>query len=282
VQRQEADLAGRVEGVVRRVTGRSSGALDVDSLGAADLVLALEEELGIRLDDAAPRTVEEAMEWCRKAEAGRAAPVLGPDIGHLQWLSDSLLETPLRAYFRLEVQGVEHVPSTGPVILASNHDSLLDIPFLGIAAPRRVVFMAKRELFAPGFATWFFHVLGGFPVVRSGPDVRAVRAGLEVLAEGRALGMYPEGTRSRDFLPFRPGAAWLALASGAPLVPVGVTGTAAAMPRGSRFPRRSRVRVGFGEPMSPGREDDPRARLRRAREVTDELRVRVSGLLGLP
>lgn len=185
----------------------------------------------------------------------------------------------LSAYFRFEVEGSNRVPANGPVVLASNHDSLLDIPFLVMACPRAVWFMAKRELFESRRGAWLFHVLGGFPVDRLGPDARAVRAGLEVLEAGRVLGMYPEGTRSPDFLPFPPGAAWLALASGAPLVPVGITGTAEAMPRGATVPRRSRVRVRIGEPLRPGSEDDARARLERARAVSDELRAAVRALL---
>jgi 1-acyl-sn-glycerol-3-phosphate acyltransferase len=274
------DLA--VRRVIEEVTGRKGlgpeEPLDLDSLATVELVLALEEELGIFLGDVAPKTVSEAIKASRDAP-GAEGEALTPGVGHLQWLAEATLGPALNRYFRLEVRGADRVPSDGPVVLASNHRSLLDIPFLVIASPRRVRFMAKRELFPPGFASWFFHALGGFPVDRVGPDVGAVRAGLEVLARGHALAMYPEGTRSRDFLPFLPGAAWLALASEAPLVPVGITGTAEAMPRGSKIPRRSRVRVAFGEPLSPGKAEKPRARLERARELTVELRALVGALM---
>lgn len=279
-------LEERIAEVIARVTGRRAAEpeedLVLDSLGAAELVLALEEEFDCRLrDDEVPRSVADALRSLEVAEP-QGGRTLRPGIGHLQWLSEAVGGPALSRFFRLRVEGADGVPPEGAVVLASNHDSLLDIPFLAIASPRRVWFMAKRELFRPGLPTWFFHVLGGFPVDRVGPDLDAVRSALEVLEAGRALGMYPEGTRSRGFLPFLPGAAWLALASGAPLVPVGISGTADAMPSGSRIPRRSHVRVRFGEPRSPGKVDDPLARLERARGVTEQLRADVERLLDRP
>ena len=273
-------IDARVREVVRLVAGNSEAARHLDSLEVAELVLALEEEFGVRLpEDRPPDTVEAAVRAVDRAPGPPDGPsALHPGIGHLQWLSEILLKRILWGYFPVHIAGAARVPSTGPVVLASNHDSLLDIPFLGLATPRRVWFMAKEELFRGRFGAWFFHVLGGFPVDRIGPDVRAVRAALEVLHAGGALGMFPEGTRSRDFLPFLPGAAWVALAVGAPLVPVAIRGTADAMPRGSVIPRRTRVRVSFGEPIDPGKEDDPRSRLTRAREVTRDLRAAVADL----
>jgi 1-acyl-sn-glycerol-3-phosphate acyltransferase len=277
----DTSIDARVRQVVRRVTGGNPEAVrQLDSLAVAELVLALEEEFAVRLpEDRPPDSLEAAVRAVGRAPGpsdGHSA--LGPGIGHLQWFSEVALWGILRRYFRLRIAGAERVPRTGPVVLASNHDSLLDIPFLGLASPRRVWFMAKEELFRGRFGAWFFHALGGFPVDRIGPDVRAVRAALEVLHRGGALGMFPEGTRSRDFLPFLPGAAWAALAVGAPLVPVAIRGTADAMPRGSAVPRRTHVRVSFGEPIEPGREDEPRARLTRARDITRELRVAVADL----
>jgi len=139
--------------------------------------------------------------------------------------------------------------------------------------------MAKVELFRGPLASKLFHACGGFPVRRGGRDLGAVRAALEVVRRGRLLGMYPEGTRAARLQAFLPGAAWLALATGAPLIPVGVSGTAEAMPRGSRVPRRTSVTVRFGEAIDPGKEDDPPARLERARGVTEDLRSAVERLL---
>jgi 1-acyl-sn-glycerol-3-phosphate acyltransferase len=272
-------LEDRVRAEVAKVVGRDvppDGPLDLDSLETAEVALALEEDLGIRVADGwAPGTVAEAVIAARSASPNKP---LVSGIGHLQWLAEALLGPALRPYCRLEVAGDDRVPPTGPVVLASNHDSLLDIPILVLASPRRVWFMAKRELFVGRFSSWFFHVLGGFPVERVGPDVAAMRAAMSVLEGGQVLGMYPEGTRSRDFLPFRPGAAWAALRVGAPLVPVAIDGTADAMPRGSSVPRRTRVTVTFGEPLDVEREDDPRARIERAGEITRVVRNAVERL----
>jgi 1-acyl-sn-glycerol-3-phosphate acyltransferase len=210
---------------------------------------------------------------------GPRSDPLGRGFGKRQHAVLGVLRPSLGRAYRLEVRGAERLPASGPAVLASNHDSLLDIPFLALSAPRPVWFMAKVELFKGPVAARLFHATGAFPVRRGGYDLRAVRSALEVIRRGRLLGMYPEGTRAPYLQAFLPGAAWVALATGAPLVPVGVTGTAEAMPRGSAVPRRSRVTVSFGEPMLPGREERPRARLRRAREVTDDLRVEVEKLV---
>ncbi len=275
----ERNIARIAAGIIGEEPGPDEQ-LPLDSLAHAELVFAIEEDLGVRLpDQVSLRTVAEASEAVRRAAAGdgSAAP-LREGIGHLQWIAQGVLRSVLGPYYRFTATGTEHVPERGAVVLASNHDSLLDIPFLVVACPRPVWFMAKRELFRGPVATWFFHVMGGFPVDRAGPDLLALRAALAVVRSGRVLAMYPEGTRSRDFLPFLPGAAWVALSAGAPLLPVGIRGTADAMPRGSRLPRRARIRMAFGEPVALPREDDPRARLERARKVTDELRAEVERL----
>jgi 1-acyl-sn-glycerol-3-phosphate acyltransferase len=281
---RDTSIEARVGDVLRRVTGeqdlRPDAALALDSLEAAEMVFALEEEFGVRLPgDRPPETVAAAARAVARARGGSAARVrLDPGFGHLQWLARAALGGILRRWFSLRVEGVERVPLAGAAVLASNHDSLLDIPFLAVASPRPVWFMAKEELFSGPLAVWFFHAIGGFPVDRIGPNVRAVRAARQVLREGRVLGMYPEGTRSRDLLPFLPGAAWAALAEGAALIPVAIRGTAEAMPKGSAIPRRTEVRVSFGQAIEAGREDDARARLARAREITRVLQAEVAKL----
>jgi 1-acyl-sn-glycerol-3-phosphate acyltransferase len=275
----------RVEDIVREVLGRSyepGERLDADSLSQAELVLALEDAFRVRLpDDTSLGTVDEAQAVIDSTDprAAERSDPLGDGIGRFQDPATRALRPILRKAYHLEVRGAHLVPRSGPAVLASNHDSLLDIPVLVVASPRPVWFMAKVELFRGPVASRFFHELGGFPVRRGGYDLRAIRGARAVLDRGRLLGMYPEGTRTRHLQGFLPGAAWLALAAGAPLVPVAVTGTADALPRGSTRPRRSEVTVSFGEPLRPGREERPRARLARAREVTDDLRVEVEKLL---
>jgi len=276
VDRHVAEVAAEVLGpaVV------SSGRLEADSLALAEMTLALEERLGVRLaDDAAFESLEDAVRAVMAASSAGSSDRLGNGFGRLQWAAHAALGAPIRRGYRLRVEGAANLPPSGPAVLASNHDSLLDIPCLVVASPRPVWFMAKVELFRGSLASRLFRACGGFPVRRGGRDVGAVRAALEVVRRGRLLGMYPEGTRAAHLQAFLPGAAWLALATGAPLIPVGVSGTAEAMSRGSRVPRRTSVSVRFGEAIDPGKEDDPPARLERARGVTEDLRSAVERLL---
>src|SRR5439155_21113624 len=112
-------------------------------------------------------------------------------------------------------------------IVAANHRSMWDIPMLVVACPRRIVFMAKRELYKNVLLNRLWLELGGFPVRRQIADLKAIDNALEVLDRGLALGLYPEGTRSftGEMLPFLKGAAWLALRTGTPIVPCAITGT---------------------------------------------------------
>ena len=276
-------LEARIAELVREISGREvrpDDPIGLDSLGHAELALAIEERFGVWPPDATASTttreVAAAVE-ARIAASGRTPP-LRPGVGSLSPLGRIVMREILDRYYVLRVEGADRVPQRGPVILASNHDSFVDVPLLGVAVPRPLWFMAKQELFRSYFGRWFFHSLGGFPVRGDGNDVDSVRAGLAVLRWGRVLAMYPEGTRSTELLPFLGGSAWMALVIGAPLVPVRMIGTRESMPPGSLWPRRREVGVVFGEPLLPGVERDPRTRLRRAREITEELRALVARL----
>jgi 1-acyl-sn-glycerol-3-phosphate acyltransferase len=194
-----------------------------------------------------------------------------------------------KAVWRPTVTGLENVPRTGPVILASNHLSFADSLVIPIVAPRKVVFLAKSDYFTgtgiKGRAqrAWF-EGMGMLPVDRD--DTKAALAtldtALDVLGRGEAFGIYPEGTRSRDGRLYRgrTGVAHLALTAGAPVVPVGLTGTERLQPVGSRLPRVVPVTVRFGEPIEVvGRYDGvPSGRARR--EVTDQIMAAIQALSG--
>lgn len=178
-----------------------------------------------------------------------------------------------RLLFRLQVVGAEHVPATGPVLLAGNHSGFVDGPLVFFVAPRPAALLAKSEIFA-GFGATFFGSLGLIPVHRGLADRDALRAGLAVLARGGALGVFPEGTRGAGgFARISDGLAYLALRSGAPVVPVAVLGTAAAWPRGDRPPRfRAPVRVVYGPPLTITAAGDPRSR-RTVAAAAEQLRT---------
>jgi 1-acyl-sn-glycerol-3-phosphate acyltransferase len=194
-----------------------------------------------------------------------------------------------RAVWRPTVEGLDNVPPTGPVIVASNHLSFADSLVIPIVAPRKVVFLAKADYFTGtgvkgALSRGWFNGIGMVPVDRD--DTRAAITSLDtalaVLRRGEAFGIYPEGTRSRDGRLYRgrTGVGHLALTSGAPVVPVGLEGTQHLQPVGSRVPRLARVTVRFGQPLHfAGRYDGvPLGRARR--EVTDEVMAAIARLSG--
>ena len=195
----------------------------------------------------------------------------------------------LRAVYRPEVTGAEHVPADGPVILAANHVSFADEFFTPLGARRQVVYFAKAEYFnTPGLRgramAAFFRGCGHVPVERA--DTRAaagvIDIGVEVLRSGRALGIFPEGTRSPDgrLYKFRTGVARLALRSGAPVVPVGLVGTRDVQPPDSKRWHRAPVGVHFGAPLHFGDRADEERSSRVLREVTETIRTSVQELSG--
>jgi 1-acyl-sn-glycerol-3-phosphate acyltransferase len=154
----------------------------------------------------------------------------------------------LRAWFDLHQHGTHNVPSTGPVILAPNHIGLVDGPLLAIVGPRPVHALTKREMFAGGGGL-FLRATGQIPLDRFHPDPRAIKLCLRVLRDGHAVGVFPEGTRGAgDLERFRRGAAYLALVSGAPVVPVVMLGTRLPGEGSHAIPARgARIDIVYGE-----------------------------------
>jgi 1-acyl-sn-glycerol-3-phosphate acyltransferase len=260
------------------------GSIGFDSLAAAELSAAVEQELGIDVVEcrlAGLRTAGEVAELVGGTAAAvrRVRDTYPRGMGRLQRFGKVLLGWFCRWWFSIDVAGAEYVPRSGPVVLCMNHESLLDIPLVVVVSPRPIRFMAKRELFAKPAGARFFHELGGFPVGRGEFDLRAIEIGLEVLRRGEVLGMYPEGTRTPGtLLPFLPGAAWIALKAGAPLLPAAISGTHAAMPKGARFFKRVPVRIEFGPAIAVEREDDPARRRKRALQLTEALRGEIESM----
>jgi 1-acyl-sn-glycerol-3-phosphate acyltransferase len=145
----------------------------------------------------------------------------------------------IRLAFGLRVDGAERVPRSGGCIIASNHFSSWDPPVVGIATPRQLHFMAKRELFAQPFFAWVLRAVRAFPVDRTANDIGAVKEALRRLKGGHAVGIFFEGTRHADTKAVMGGAAFLAQRAAVPIVP------AAIWREGRRF------RVVFGEPIRP-------------------------------
>jgi 1-acyl-sn-glycerol-3-phosphate acyltransferase len=157
----------------------------------------------------------------------------------------------MRLLFRLESRGTEHVPRQGAVLIVANHSSVLDPPLVGGAAPRPLSFLAKEELFRIPIFGAILRGLNARPLRREGADPRALRTALRLLEEGRALLVFPEGTRGEEgtLRPPKAGAGMLAVLSGAPVVPVYVSGSGRVWPRGRRLPQPGKVTVRFGAPL---------------------------------
>jgi 1-acyl-sn-glycerol-3-phosphate acyltransferase len=173
------------------------------------------------------------------------------------------LRPPVRRYllrrWDVRVHGAEHVPGAGPVVLAANHIGVLDGPLLAVFAPRPVHALTKQEMFR-GRTGRFLHRSGQIPVDRYAADPRAVRTSLRVLRDGGVVGVFPEGTRGDGELhTFHHGAAYLALVSGAPVVPAVFLGSREPGGGISSVPARGgRIDLLLGEPVTPGARPWPR------------------------
>jgi len=159
-----------------------------------------------------------------------------------------------RALYRGRVIRGDRVPKTGGFVLAPSHRSMMDIPFAATITPRRIRFMGKEPLFRVPVLGTLFTWLGGFPVARDGTDRKAVRDSVAMLEAGEVLCVYPEGTRQHGpkIQPLQPGAAYLALRAGVPIVPIGIAGSEEILrDHRSPIPHFGRVAITVGEPIVP-------------------------------
>ena len=178
----------------------------------------------------------------------------------------------VRAMYRLEVIGADRLPVTGPMVVAPNHDSVLDGIILGAAISRELRFLGKAELWRSRLLGWVLDGLGAVGIKRGGGDHLALARMRQALEAGQAVAIFPQGAICGDRVWHR-GAARLALVTGAPLVPVRLVGTARALSRGRiGFPQ---LRIIFGEPIAVTRgPEEPVA----ATKLTERLRAAVESL----
>ena len=176
-----------------------------------------------------------------------------------------------RAYFGLELLGTQHIPADGPVIIAPNHQTYADPPLVTIPVRRPVYYMAWSQLFAIPVFAGFIRRLRAFPVDIDATDTRAIREAARLLRAGEALMIFPEGGRTVDgaLQPFKLGAFRLAVAHGAPVLPVTIQGGFEAWPPGKTLPGRGRIRITYHAIERPVASRD-------RRESAEDLRARVS------
>ena len=206
----------------------------------------------------------------------------------MYWVFKGILKPILMGLYSIKTEGRANVPKKGPAIIAANHLSFLDSFFIPLVVQKRkVTYLAKADYFKSWKTSWFFNMVGQIPTEREGgaKSEQALNAALNVLREGKLLGIYPEGTRSPDGRLYRgrTGVARLALTAGVPVIPTGLIGTPEVMPKDKKIPRltgRLPVMVRFGEPLDfsryAGRERDRFA----LRSVTDEIQYEIMQLSG--
>jgi 1-acyl-sn-glycerol-3-phosphate acyltransferase len=158
-----------------------------------------------------------------------------------------------QVWFRYRATGRAHVPRTGAVLLVANHQSHLDPVLVGVACPRQMSALARHDLFFWPLG-WLIRSLGAVPIERGRSGAAGFKATLNLLRQGEAVLVFPEGTRTRDgqLQPFHPGFCALARRSGATIIPVSIDGAFAALPRGSGFPRPKPISIVLGRPITDG------------------------------
>lgn len=193
-----------------------------------------------------------------------------------------LMRPGFRVLFGMRYRGAEHVPQTGPVLLAANHQSYLDPIVAGLFLSRVCHFMARDTLFDNAVLRWIICELNAFPVRRNQADITSIKECLRRLKDGHAVVLFPEGRRTDDgrIAPLQPGVIALARRSKAPIVPCAIEGAYEIWPRTRKLPRPARVWVEYGPPLTAadfeGRSDDELAAelTRRLRDLHNHVRQR--------
>lgn len=207
------------------------------------------------------------------------------DVGKLYPVAKAVLTPLFRAAWRFTLEGLEHVPETGPAVLCPNHTSVLDSFFVPALLPRRVTYVGKAEYMDDWKTRKLFPALGMIPIDRTGGDAgeRALATAQRILERGELFGIYPEGTRSRDGRLYRghTGPARLAMRANAPIIPIGLVGAREVMPPDAKFPKlRLPVTIRFGRPVTMdryrGREEDHLV----YRQIIDEVMYEIRELSG--
>jgi 1-acyl-sn-glycerol-3-phosphate acyltransferase len=180
-----------------------------------------------------------------------------------------------RVWFNFRFCGKSNVPPEGPVLLVSNHQSNLDPVLVGIACPRQLKYLARQGLFFWPFSLWI-RSLGAVPIDREKGVIAGIRTTLQLLKDGEAVLVFPEGSRTPDgeLHELLSGFCLLARRSNATIVPCGIEGAFDALPRGSAFPRLAPIRLEFEKPISPkeiAQMTDP--------ELVDAVRRRIARAL---
>lgn len=233
-----------------------------------------------RFDGVAMRDVP-ASELAEYAQSLPARP-LSPGSKRLYQSFRVAIHSACRLWFRIEVVGGENIPASGPFLLSAVHRSNLDFALVSNATKREMRYMGKSSVWKVHWTiSTFFNALGGFPVERGGVDRDSLRIAEEVLGHGEPLVIFPEGARQSGPLVCEmfDGPAFIASRTGAPIVPLGIGGSARAMPIGKTFIRPRKIVLVVGEPLqAPERNAKGRVPRRAVSDLTTQLSERIQEL----
>jgi len=185
---------------------------------------------------------------------------------------------------RVDVRGQVNVPADGGAVLVANHASYLDPPVMAMALRRQVHFMAREEVLGVPLLGPLLRRCGVFAVRQGTADRAAIRQAMSLLAQGKLIGIFPEGTRSADgsLKSAHPGAALIASRAGVPLIPVAIQGTWEAFPRSARWMRPAPISITFGTPIYPGEEDVRTSRAGELAGISRRIMEEIDRLLAEP
>jgi 1-acyl-sn-glycerol-3-phosphate acyltransferase len=196
------------------------------------------------------------------------------------WLGHCLFREVSRGFFGLTVVGAENLKLAGPALIASNHVSYLDPPFIGSAFDEDIYFLARKSLFRHRFGHWLLTRWQAIPVDRDRPDPGSIKMIFRRLKEGKKVIIFPEGTRSQDgnLLPGEPGVGMMIAKAQVPVLPVRIFGAFEALPRDKKLPRPARITVSVGKPWHYRPEDFPNAGKDLYQQISDEVMRRIAEL----
>jgi 1-acyl-sn-glycerol-3-phosphate acyltransferase len=187
----------------------------------------------------------------------------------------------VRLFWRVRVEGLEHIPKDGAFILSPNHRSNVDTPLVALMGTRALRFMGKDSMWKFAFSDWFFTSMGGIPVHRGVPDRAAMKSCDEVLAAGQPMVIFPEGTRKSGPVieEIFEGPAYLAAKHQVPIVPVGIGGSEGAMPKGAKMIRPVKITIVIGRPIAPpSPTESGRVGRKGVKALSDDLKARLQEL----
>lgn len=175
--------------------------------------------------------------------------------------------------YRIQVKGTENIPREGAVILCANHIHVLDPFIIGISIPRELAFIAKKEIFKFGIVRWFLLQVGAFPVDRGAADIGALKTALQILKEGRAFGIFAQGTRMKEgeVGDAKSGVALLAMKGKAPVVPIGVS---------SSYKLFAKIQINIGKPINLDEFKEQRLNSEQLGRITEKIMGEIHNLIG--